>query len=102
MAGSIPVIDSEENDYKGATFFNRLGYRYFKTDQVVNVRLSAAELKNIADENYDLFVRYQTWVHGDLVPPAYAKFKVSCMSSSDCCALCLDGTTQYRDCNSAP
>ena len=57
--------DLSEEDM--AFWLTQIGYRYFLTKEVLNLTTSSAELKSIADQNYDLFMRYQTWLHGDLL-----------------------------------
>mmetsp|Transcript_5473 Transcript_5473/g.12031 ORF Transcript_5473/g.12031 Transcript_5473/m.12031 type:complete len:336 (+) Transcript_5473:85-1092(+) len=91
LAGSIPVIAEEGNDYSSKAFwFNQLGYKYFTVDQVVNLKASSAELKRIADDNYQLFLKYQTWLDGDHVPPAYAAYSGNCLSDVVCRDKCLN------------
>mmetsp|Transcript_5472 Transcript_5472/g.12030 ORF Transcript_5472/g.12030 Transcript_5472/m.12030 type:complete len:348 (+) Transcript_5472:85-1128(+) len=93
LAGSIPVIAEEENDYSSSSkafWFNQIGYKYFTVDQVVNLKASSAELKRIADDNYELFLKYQTWLDGDHVPPAYAAYSGNCLSDAACRDKCLN------------
>jgi len=95
LAGSIPVITNVENDLSGPAFWwNQIGYTYFTEDQVVNISStkSSADLKNIADANYELFITYQTWLRGDQVPPAYAAYSGPCLSDDTCKHDCLDNT----------
>lgn len=89
LAGSIPVINSVGQDYSGRAFwFNRIGYRYFTIDQAANSNMSRGELKRIADENYNLLLKYQTWIQGDLVPPQYNAYSEACHSNDECRRLC--------------
>lgn len=95
MAGSIPVINSEETDFNEEIYGNsdpvpqwltHIGYKYLTTAQLVSKTFSSTELKKIADDNYNLFEKYQTWIHGDRVPPYYAKlgYKKKCRSNKLC------------------
>mmetsp|Transcript_20651 Transcript_20651/g.43962 ORF Transcript_20651/g.43962 Transcript_20651/m.43962 type:complete len:287 (-) Transcript_20651:60-920(-) len=91
LAGSIPVIDSvstDLSDHTVAFWVTRIGYRYFTTKEMLDLTLSSVELKSIVDHNYDLLMRYQTWLEGDLVPPAYAAYRNRCLSYSKCAKLC--------------
>jgi hypothetical protein len=96
MAGSIPVIHLAEDDYHNkdvAFWFDEIGYRYFTLDQMIHLTMSSTELKAIADANYELFMKYQTWIHGDNVPPAYATFADTCHSHSGCIHQCSKTST---------
>jgi hypothetical protein len=91
MAGSIPVINTVEQDLSHETqypgsWFSNIGYKYFTTDQVLNMSMSSAELKSMADENYRLLLKYQTFMHGDQVPPAYTA--APCISDDSCLLQC--------------
>lgn len=72
LAGSIPVIKSLKEDFH--TMTQKVGYKFFFTDEVVNMKMSSAELKSIADANLKLIRKYQTWIDGDHVPPALAEW----------------------------
>jgi len=93
LAGSIPVINSVDDDYSSADtafWFNQIGYKYFTTDQVVKMDVPEAELASIASQNLDLFFKYQMFTDGDNVPPMYsAAYGGRCLSSSICAARCL-------------
>lgn len=92
MAGSIPVIHSKSadfNTYNTPFWMDHIGYTYFTDEQVVNMKMSAAELEHIADENYKLFEKYQTFTHGDHVPVAYDEYKNTCFSYEVCKSGCL-------------
>lgn len=91
LAGSIPVIHSVEDDLlekSPAGWFAHIGYTYFTLDEVTNMSMSNTETKKIIDKNYDLVIKYQTWIHGDQVPPAYEDKKQSCSSDSKCNSRC--------------
>jgi len=90
MAGSIPVIHSVHDDV--GLHLHGVGYTFFMTDEVVNMKMSSAELKRIADSNYELFMKYQTFVIGDNVPPSVPHMRGSCSSPlgalTDCMSQC--------------
>jgi len=92
LAGSIPVINTVENDLSrtsAAFWWDHIGFKYLTTGQVVNSTMSSAELENIATENYKLLIKYMTWIEGDQVPPEYATYSVPCLSNTDCRRDCL-------------
>jgi hypothetical protein len=91
LAGSIPVINAIEtdlNDNDIGFWFSHVGYTYFTKDQVVNHNFSSGELKEMANENFELVVKYQTWLKGDNIPPTYCAFSGLCHSSSYCMREC--------------
>merc|ERR1719245_2083405 len=92
LAGSIPVIHSEQEDYSGtiADWYNKIGYTYFTTDQVVNMNktMSSEDLMSIADKNYDLLLKYQTWIYGDNIPHKYMAHSGPCALDATCHDLC--------------
>jgi hypothetical protein len=91
LAGSIPVIDSELQDFNdmyAPFWFNRVGYTYYTTSQVLNLTANRTELESIADQNYKLLLTYQTWLQGDQVPPAYVAFRDPCRSYPECIRSC--------------
>lgn len=98
LAGSIPVIHSEQTDYADSPFksfwFKHVGYTYFTTDQMLNMNMSSAELKSIADHNYELFLEYQTFEHGDQVPPFYNATSDPC-DADDYCRFCCE-TSDFK------
>jgi hypothetical protein len=87
LSGSIPVIRSMSEDFAGGISIlpRKIGYKIFTTDEVEEMNsLSSAELKSIADHNYDLFLRYQTFVDGDHVPPAWKDMNTRCIDDPQC------------------
>lgn len=92
LAGSIPVINAIETDLSDRDigyWFRQIGYTYFTTDQLAKHSFSSGELKEIANKNYELFVKYQTWLQGDNIPPAYSMLSGLCSSSSTCMRQCM-------------
>lgn len=90
LAGSIPVIKSVSTDYASRSCqYNKVGYAYFTIDEVMNVKMSGAELEQLANRNYELLLKYQTWTQGDHVPPLYATVESQpCLSDDLCHDLC--------------
>lgn len=91
LAGSIPLIHSEFQDFNGMGkpfWFDRIGYTYYTTSQVLNMKANRTELESIADQNYKLLLTYQTWVQGDQVPPAYLAFRDPCRTYPECMGNC--------------
>merc|ERR1719473_1774870 len=99
LAGSIPVIHSFDTDLTGdyPFWYKHIGYTYFFSDQVVNLTLTSAELQNIADQNYELFLKYQTWIQGDQAPTAYCAYKDSCLPNQQCMTRCLRQDKYHDD-----
>eukprot|EP00747_Dinoflagellata_sp_TGD_P167874 gnl/TRDRNA2_/TRDRNA2_193132_c0_seq1.p1 gnl/TRDRNA2_/TRDRNA2_193132_c0~~gnl/TRDRNA2_/TRDRNA2_193132_c0_seq1.p1 ORF type:complete len:332 (-),score=23.97 gnl/TRDRNA2_/TRDRNA2_193132_c0_seq1:103-1038(-) len=94
LAGSIPLINSMEEDFGGIESFlpRKLGYRVFTVREIEGIRnltrsrtkinmiqgirdLTRARMKIIADENFRLFIKYQTFLEGDNVPPQLVGWK---------------------------
>merc|ERR1711879_4258 len=91
LAGSIPVIDTVSNALSRddvSFWFDRIGYTYFTISQVTNLTMSDAQLRDITDNNYELLLKYQTWIQGDQVPPAYAAYSNPCKSDLRCFGSC--------------
>jgi hypothetical protein len=87
LSGSIPVIHSMEEDFAGGVSIlpRKIGYKIFTTDEVAEMNsLSSAELKRIADNNYDLFIKYQTFIQGDHVPPSCKDMTGRCIDDVQC------------------
>lgn len=98
MAGSIPLINSTELDLLHtdiAFWFDNVGYKYFTTDQMPTMMMSSHELENIAQQNYELFLQYQTFTHGDQVPPAYNNYTGQCASNKVCAYRCEKGDARH-------
>mmetsp|Transcript_29112 Transcript_29112/g.63655 ORF Transcript_29112/g.63655 Transcript_29112/m.63655 type:complete len:303 (-) Transcript_29112:66-974(-) len=99
LAHSIPVIkDLEEDwavDYSWARFVHFVGYKYVTLEQLSKETMSTAKMKSITDHNYELFLKYQTFIFGDQVPPAWAGYGGPCLSDDGCRERCLD--KDYED-----
>jgi hypothetical protein len=96
LAGSIPVINSEADDLSGhIEWYKYEGLTYFKADEVANMQMSEVELKNIAQQNYGLLIKYQTWILGDNVPPEYSDFKEPC-ASNFACSICCEHSAHFK------
>mmetsp|Transcript_20067 Transcript_20067/g.42830 ORF Transcript_20067/g.42830 Transcript_20067/m.42830 type:complete len:187 (-) Transcript_20067:38-598(-) len=97
MAGSIPVIESQKDDISwDYALSHHVDYKYFTTEEVVNMDLitSSAYLKSIADANYELYINYQTFIHGDQVPPKEGKrAHTTCASDAHCATSCTTKCT---------
>jgi len=88
MAGSIPVVHSWLQDV--SMYLGGVGYTYFLSDEVASLKMSSEELKRIADRNYELFMKYQTFILGDNVPPSVPFMRASCSSFLGKIANCPD------------
>jgi len=96
LAGSIPVIHHLHEDlWKEGWWIRNAGYKYFFSKNITNISktMSSADLKEIADYNYDLFIKYQTFIEGDFAPPATSKYPYNydkpCLHHFDCHRLCV-------------
>jgi len=87
MAGSIPVLDNWIDDI--SFWMHGQNYTFFTTGEVVNMKMSSAELKRIADANYETLIEYNTYIHGDNVPPSEPVcLRELCSSDPTCMERC--------------
>jgi len=63
MMRSICIIRSLEQDVNGNDILCRIPYKYYTIDSNMTYR------KDVADWNYKMFIKYQTFLQGDNEPP---------------------------------
>lgn len=65
---SIPVIDSVKTDLQ-ASFLQKIPYKYVTTEEHQREALSMSSYNaDMAEHNFQLFLKYQTFMKGDNVP----------------------------------
>jgi hypothetical protein len=89
VAGSVPVIQSEAQDCESikspCSMFNRIGYTYCKADSEACLNMPPRKLKEVTDRNRELFFKYQSFMFGDQVPPAYKQlYRRPCSTDRKC------------------
>jgi len=69
-AGTICVIRSLDLDVNGNDLLCRIPYKFYSTDSALQYR------QDVAEYNYRMFIKYQTFLEGDNVPPPGCNGKI--------------------------